>query len=228
MSLNKYFNQTRNAPEQDLFSDLLVEVIQIGGVDALYIKREVTKLDKILSEPTAAQYKDTYTIEMFFPNAETSDGNGFYMSNIGLNFNEVAEFYLSIRRWNEVVGDDMIRPREGDLVYIGNKDHTHGSYINRLYQIKNVTLGLPERGQFGKNHAFKLIAEIYTPEYDKFDTDINDIDENYNTYHDEEFINSINVANFEEAQDIMVQTENPLAEKFKDNKLNNPFGDDGF
>lgn len=225
MAINKYFNQTRFVPEQDLYSDLLVELIQIRGMDILYIKRENVDIDKILNEPTASKFKDTYTIEVYMPDSEIAQGDQYYMSRIGTGFNEISEFYMAKRRWHEVVGDDMIRPREGDLIYVGNPNSTYESTINKMYIIKNVTMGHPERAQFGKNHSFRIIAEIYTPSYEEFDTDFKDIDNGYNTNPDAEFIGSINVSSFEEAQDVMVQTCNPIGEKYKTNELNNPFGD---
>ncbi len=224
MAVNKYFNQTRNVPEQNLFNDLLVEQIQIHGMDIVYIKRENLDIDKILNEPTMSKFKESYIIEVYMPDSEIAQGDQYHMSRIGINFHEVSEFYMSKTRWNEVVGD-MPRPREGDLIYVGNPEHTYESTINKMYKIKNVTMGHPERAQFGKNHSFRLIAETFVPSYEEFDTDIEDIDSNYNMDLKNEFLNTINNASTEEGKKVMVQTENPFGEDYSNNKQNNPFGD---
>lgn len=225
MATNKYFNQTRNVPEQDLYSDLLIEQIQIYGMDVVYIKRENLDIDKILNEPTMSKFKESYVIEMYMPDSEQAQGEQYYMSRLGIDFSETSELYVSTLRWKEVVGDNMVRPREGDLIYVGNPNSTYSSTINKMYKIKNVTMGHPERAQFGKNHSYRIIAETFIPSYEEFDTEYDDIDSNYNTDIKEEFLNTINDASVEEAKKVMVQTENPFGEDYKNNKPNNPFGD---
>ena len=224
MAVNKYFNQTRNRSEQSLFNDLLVEQIQIHGIDIVYIKRENLDVDKILNEPTMSKFKESHVIEVYMPDSEIAQGDQYHMTRVGLNFHEITEFFVSRTRWDEVVGD-MPRPREGDLIYVGNPNHTYQSTINKMYIIKNVTVGHPERAQFGKDHSYRLITQTYVPSHEEFDTDYDDIDSNYNTDIRSEFLTAINDASFEEGKKVMVQTENPFNEDYKKNVQNNPFMD---
>lgn len=225
MTVNKYFNQTRRKSEQNLFTDLVVESIQIYGVDVLYIKRENLSVDPILNETTASTFKDTLTIEMYLPESQQPEGDLYFMSQIGISYKETSEAYVSIRRWRQVAGNELIQPREGDLIYIGNPDDTYESFINKMFEIKSVTQGHPERGQFGRNHTYRLLMEIYSSGYDDFDTDYNDIDNNYNTELQDELANAINASSHASACQVMEQTENPFGEDYKTNKINNPFGD---
>lgn len=225
MAVNKYFNQTRRTSEQDLYTSIVTESIQITGVDVLYIKRENLEIDPILNETKSSTFKDTLTIEMYLPESEQPQGDLFLMSQIGITYKETSEAYVSIKRWREVAGNEMIQPREGDLIYVGNPDDTFESFINKMYEIKSVAPGHPERGQFGRNHTYRIIMEIYTPSYDEFDTDYNDIDANYNTDLQQELSYAINGASEEKACEVMEQTENPFGENYKENKINNPFGD---
>ena len=225
MAINKYFNQTRRKSEQDLYTSLVIETIQIHGVDVLYIKRENLEIDPILNETKSSTFKDTLEIEMYIPESEQPQGDLYFMSQIGISYKETSEAYVSIRRWREVAGDELIQPREGDLIYVGNPYDTYESFINKMYEIKSVSVGHPERGQFGKNHTYRILMEIYSSGYDEFDTDINDIDNNYNTDLQEELANAINTSSDKEACKVMEQTENPFGEDYKTNSINNPFGD---
>lgn len=225
MATNKYFNQTRRKSEQDLYSSLVIETIQIAGVDVLYIKRENLAVDPILGETTASTFKDTLEIEMYIPESEQPQGDLYFMSQIGISYKETSEAYVSIRRWREVAGDELIQPREGDLIYVGNPHDTFESFINKMFEIKSVTPGHPERGQFGINHTYRIIMELYTSGYDDFDTDYADIDSNYNTELQDELTNAINQSSHEKACEVMEMTENPFGEDYVKNKINNPFGD---
>lgn len=225
MATNKYFNQTRRKSEQDLYTSLVIETIQIAGVDVLYIKRENLEVDEILNETKMSTFKDTLEIEMYIPESEQPQGDLYFMSQIGISYKETSEAYVSMRRWKEVAGDELIQPREGDLIYVGNPYDSYESFINKMYEIKSVTVGHPERGQFGRNHTYRILMEIYTSGYDEFDTDIRDIDTNYNTDLQEELANAINQPSEDIACEVMEQTENPFGENYKENKINNPFGD---
>lgn len=229
MAVNKYFNQTRNVPEQSLYSSLVIETIQIWGVDVLYIKRDNLSIDPVLREPTMSTFKDTHSIEMYIPNSDTSQGDQYFMNKLGISFNEIAEAYVSIDRWDQVAGRELTRPREGDLIYVGNPQHTHGSFINKMYQIKNVSVGHPENGQFGKNHTYRLVLEIFTSSYETFETSINDIDADYNIDIKNEFLTAINQDSVKIAQEeVMEQTENPFGENYKEGTQNKPFGTDDY
>lgn len=225
MAVNKYFNQTRRRSEQDLYSSLVIETIQIAGVDVLYIKRENLAIDPILKETVASSFKDTLEIEMYIPESEQPQGDLYFMSQMGISYSENSEAFVSIKRWREVAGDDMIQPREGDLIYIGNPCETYESFVNKMFEIKSVTTGHPERGQFGKNHTYRLIMELYTSGHDEFETEYEDIDSNYNIDLQQELSNAINESSASEACKVMEQTENPFGEDYTTNKINNPFGD---
>ena len=225
MAINKYFNQTRRASEQSLYSSLIIESIQIHGVDVLYIKRDNLEIDPVLKEPTMSTFKDTYSIEMYIPESENTGGNQYFMNKMGITYEEIVEAYVSIDRWEEVAGDDLVRPNEGDLVYIGNPNSTYDSFINMLFQIKNVVAGHPESNQFGKNHTFKLIMEQFVSGYETFETDFADIDSEYNIDVKNEFLNAVNEDSQKIAcRDVMEQTENPIGENYIDNTTNKPFG----
>lgn len=224
MTVNKYFNQTRRRSEQDLFTSLVVETIQIHGVDVLYIKRE-SYIDPILNETKSSKFKDTLEIEMYIPESEQPQGDLYFMSQIGISYKETSEAYVAIKRWREVAGNELIQPREGDLIYVGNPNDTYESFINKMYEIKSVSVGHPERGQFGKNHTYRILMEIYQPSYDEIDTDYTDIDNNYNTELLDELSTAMNKSSHEAACSVMEQTENPFGEDYKKNEINNPFGD---
>lgn len=225
MTINKYFNQVSYQPEQDLYNQLTIETIQISGMDIIYIQRDNISIDKILNEPVASVFKNCFKIEMYMQDSDTQQGDSYFMNKLGITFHEISEFYLSMTRWDQVVGSYLIRPQEGDLLYVGDPNNTYSSNINKLYQIKNVEAGHQTRAQFGANHTYRIVAEAYVPSYETFDTEYEDIDRNYNTNLNDEFINAINQHSKEEAPDTLVNKDNPFGEDYVTNKPNNPFGD---
>ena len=61
---NRYFKQgTRN--EQNLYEDIILESIQIHGLDIEYLPRELVNKDIVTGEDIMSRFEDAYTIEMY-------------------------------------------------------------------------------------------------------------------------------------------------------------------
>jgi len=50
MPTNRYFDNYSAANEQALLDDLMVEVIQVHGIDAWYIPRQINNQDELFGE----------------------------------------------------------------------------------------------------------------------------------------------------------------------------------
>lgn len=156
MTTNRYFDNLYNSSESDMYSDLTIEAIQMYGIDCLYIVREIENIDELLKEETLSKFRITYDIEAIVQPNGNVDGRQNYMSKFGFRFEEMTEIYISVKRFDEL-GTGFFRPREGDLIYLGNKNNTYGSFVNNIFHITSVEYG-SESGnwQFGGQHTYKL------------------------------------------------------------------------
>lgn len=191
--LNRYFNTYKAVNEQRLHDALVVESIQIGGVEVVYIKRDNADIDAILREPTISSFSDTYSIEMY----DLSEGQQFdensFMSKFGFRTDDEGDFIVAISRWETVVKQldaTLAQPRAGDLIYVGDINNQRASYINTLFEITRVTVGMPNKFSIGKNLCYRLMCKVYTPDHSTFDTGTV-LDSVVNNYEDYSAINDV-------------------------------------
>ena len=122
MARNVYFSQAVRS-EQHLYEDLVIESLKIYGQDVYYIPRNIVNRDNILNEDIASQFDDAYMIEAYIENPEGFDGAGDLYSKFGLEIRDDANFIISRRTWDRLVGlwnnsIDVNKPQEGDLIYL--------------------------------------------------------------------------------------------------------------
>ena len=131
---NRYFKQgTRN--EQNLYEDIILESIQIHGLDIEYLPRELVNKDIVTGEDIMSRFEDAYTIEMYLESIDGWDGEEDLFTKFGVEIRDAATFIVSRKRWANVVGQmnnqiESIRPREGDLIYL--------TLTNKLFEIMHV------------------------------------------------------------------------------------------
>ena len=178
MAVNRYFNTTAFAPEQDLVQDLIDESIQIYGHDVHYIPRDTVNLDTFLGEDPLTAFTTTYPIEMYLKTLESFQGQSEFISKFGLHIEDQATFIVSQRRFNGAVVDAVdsantviSRPREADLIYIEMTPN------NRyLFEIKFVE-DKERLFQLGKLYTYELRCELMNFTNEKVNTNVDDIDE---------------------------------------------------
>lgn len=175
--MNKYFDNLYNKSEQDLFSDLVKESIEIHGSSVLYIVRDLEGFDDLLREEKLSVFKTTYKVDAYVQGSDNSAMQK-YMSNFGYRFEQTTEVIIATLTW-DAIGSGFNQPREGDYIYIGNPNDTNRSFVNCMFQIDQVSAGTPEVNQFGGTHAYKLSLSTVNKSYSKVldtpYTDINDI-----------------------------------------------------
>lgn len=216
MALNKYTEWTTNQPEQDLYEDLLIEQIQMYGYDVWYIPRTIIVQDDILGEDLASIFKTAHKIEALMPNAGNFGGDQDIMSKFGFRINQTTEFMITKKRFAELGIPGYIRPHEGDLIYIGDVTNSIASFGNSIFEINQVWYDWPGF-QFGKNHTYKLVCELFSFSWEKFRTGLKAIDvvEPYaggdGTSQGQD-AGSLNNPAAQEAQDLLkFDTSNPFA-----------------
>ena len=181
MPTNVYFNNfpaEQITSEQLLVEDLVIEAMQIHGMDVYYLPRTSRdSVDMLYGEDTLKQYVTAYPIEMYLENVTGMDGEGDFISKFGLEIRDELSLLVSRRRFKYATGaSNLIRPREGDLVYI--------PLIQNFFEITFVehendqamfyTLG---RGRGGNVYVYALKMKQFVFSEEVIHTGIEEIDE---------------------------------------------------
>ena len=120
MATNVFFNNYDNFNEQNLIDDLVIESIQIYGVDLIYITRSNGSVDEILNEDDLPIYDETFEFEAYIKNVDGFEGEGDFLSKFGLQIRDQVTFSVAIRTFERFVTKDRpekTRPFEGDYIY---------------------------------------------------------------------------------------------------------------
>jgi hypothetical protein len=170
MPVNPYLNNFYAANEQKLIDNLSVEFIQFHGIDCLYLKRNVTREEKILHEDRLATFNEAVNLEFYVKNVEGFGGDGDMLSKFGLNISDNMTLTVSITRCKEVLGINR-RPMEGDLIYfplnkkmfeVMHNEHESVFYQNGALQFYDLRVELFEFSNetFATGNA--IIDELYS------------------------------------------------------------------
>ena len=181
MTTNFYFNpfpKNQITEEQLLVEDLVIEAMQIYGMDVFYLPRTSRDaVDTIYGEDTLKQYVNAYPIEVYVENTTAMDGDQDFMSKFGLEIRDEITVLISRRRFKMATSATrMIRPREGDLIYIplltGFFEITFVEHEND--QAMFYTLG---RGRGGNVYVYGLKLKQFVFSDEIIATGITEIDE---------------------------------------------------
>jgi hypothetical protein len=190
LATNFYFNNfpsrlgNGNAvtPEQLLVEDLVIEALQIYGMDAYYLPRTTRdEVDYLFGEDTLKEYRTAHPIEMYLENFTGMEGESDFISKFGLEIKSEITLLVSRLRFRYTV-NGLTRPREGDLVYI--------PMVTGLFEITHVehekdqamfyTLG---RGRGGNVYVYALRLKQYVFSSEIIETGVAEIDNNMRSYY---------------------------------------------
>jgi hypothetical protein len=169
--VNLYFNNFPNdqvTSEQLLVEDLVIEAMQMHGMDVYYMPRSSgDSVDMLYGEDTLKRYTVAHSIEMYLENVTGMDGEGDFMSKFGLEIRDELSLLVSRKRFRYTTGaSNLIRPREGDLVYIPLvKNFFEITFVEEENnQAMFYTLG---RGRGGNVYvyALKMKQFVFSEEY---------------------------------------------------------------
>lgn len=172
MATNPYFHTAKDAPQQNLMEDIVIEFIKMSGMDVLYIMREddgdpdSDGLDTLFGEDNRGVYKRVFPMEMYLETVDDFSGDGDLYRKFGLQINNSADLIVSRTRFIQETGRNA--PREGDLIYL--------PITNSLFEIKFVDTDNAFY-QFGKLYTNKLSIENFQYSGEVFQTGYPNIDE---------------------------------------------------
>lgn len=119
MATNKYINHTSANNDQSLQEQLIIESIQIHGVDIYYVPRdgnEDAAIDKIYGENSTSSFTKAYEIEAYIKDAGAWTENSDYLSKFNLQMTEKNTLVISMKRFRSITGLDRLY--EGDILYV--------------------------------------------------------------------------------------------------------------
>jgi len=153
MAQNAYFNNYFNSNEQDLVNNLIIEAIEMHGIDSQYLKRTAVDVDGIFGEPQYEQFNDAATVTVYVKNTTSFEGDGQFLQKFGLEIRDQITLTVALRSFNTDVGTplSLTRPREGDAFYV--------PILNAIYQIKFVETA-SVYFQFGDMQVYDLVCEL--------------------------------------------------------------------
>ena len=184
MATNFYFNPfptSQITSEQLLVEDLVIEAMQMYGMDVFYLPRGTRdSVDYLYGEDTLKQYVTAYPIEMYLENVTGMDGEQDFISKFGLEIRDELTFLVSRRRFAATVPSN--RPLSGDLIYI--------PLIRNIFEITHVehendqamfyTLG---RGRGGNVYVYGLKLKQYVFSNEIIQVGISEIDDQIRNYY---------------------------------------------
>jgi len=177
MATNVYFNPfPKNiTSEQLLVEDLVIEAMQIYGMEVFYLPRSSRdQVDFLYGEDTLKQYTEAYTIEMYLEDVTGMEGDGDFISKFGLEIKDEITLLISRRRFAATVPQK--RPHEGDLVYVPLVQNffeiTFVEHENN--QAMYYTLG---RGRGANVYVYALKMKQFVFSNEIVDTGVREVDE---------------------------------------------------
>lgn len=185
MATNSYFQNYSNFNEQQMIDDLVIESIQIFGVDTYYISRTVDNFDEVLNEDSISVFDTAYPLDVYIKSVDGFEGEGDFLSRFGLEIRDQATFTVAFRTFERYVTRNVAkisRPREGDLIFLpmNNKffkvtyvEHESVFYQSGALQVYDVKCELFEYS----NERFTTGIAAIDDHYEEFDTsDITDLE----------------------------------------------------
>lgn len=175
MATNSFFSTHKpNKNENELLDSLVVEMIQIYGVDVIYLTRSLENVDNVLNETDLSVFDAAYEMEMYVKSVDGFAGEGDFLSKFGLTIRDQVTFSVANRTFEKYVTDkdsSKIRPNEGDLIFFPMN--------NKFFKIMHVE----HESVFyslGQLYVFDLQCELFEYSNERFQTGIESID----TYYD--------------------------------------------
>jgi hypothetical protein len=173
MATNVFFSNYNYFNEQQLIDDLVIESIQIYGVDTFYVTRTSGAFDHIMNEDRLTVFDAVYQMEMYVKSVDGFSGQGDFLSKFGLEIRDQATFTVAYRTFERFAtrhDPSLLRPKEGDLIYMPmNKKFFKVMFVEH----ESVFY------QTGALQVYDLKCELFEYSNERFETGVDDIDTHY-------------------------------------------------
>lgn len=176
MATNALFKHYDTETEQDLVEDLIIEAIQIHGMDFYYLPRTLTNVSELYTEDRVYEYNQAIPIEVYPENINGFGGESDLISKFGLEIRDEVKFIMSQKRFRQEIGDPLgkYRPLEGDIIYMAEP-------FTQLFEITFVEHESTFY-QLGKLYVYQLKCRLFENSNQVFNTGVGEIDQLGNVY----------------------------------------------
>lgn len=166
MTLNPLFRQLTFVPEQNILENLGIEMIQQYGLEVAYMRRKHVNIDLLFMEDPLSHFDNVRYIEMYMKNYTGYGNIADMFTKFGPMMNDSLTMTVARKRFAQEF-PDMVRPMEGDLIYI--------AMTNTLFEIKFVEHE-DSFYQHGTLFYFDIKMERFTYSHESINTGIAEID----------------------------------------------------
>lgn len=215
MATNVFFRNYDFFNEQQLIDDLVIESIQIYGVDTYYITKGLTPEDELQNEVPLAIFDGAYHLDMYVKTVDGFQGEGDFLSKFGLQIRDQVTMTVAMRTFERFVTRNKttwVRPREGDLIYMPMNQK-----FFKVMFVEHESVFY----QTGALQVYDLKCELYEYSNERFETGVPLVDTAFNAHK------TTNVNNLTELQNIDPIAKNIVYEKEGDSFIDftefNPF-----
>jgi hypothetical protein len=168
--LNPFFKNYDNKLLQEVYQDLIVQSIQMYGVECYYIPRNLTNFDQLYLTDDQSTYTTTIQVPVFLEGVDGFEGQKDIFTKFGLEIRDQVTLSLAVRTFERVIKPitGTGRPLEGDLIYF--------TLNKKVFQIKftnNKEIFYP----LGTLPLYRLTCELFEYSSETFNTGIPEIDE---------------------------------------------------
>jgi hypothetical protein len=176
--LNPFFINGTSS-EQFLVQDLINEQLKMYGIEVYYMPRQYISEGKIIKEVLYSKFNHAFPIEAYLVNYEGFDSNSIALSKFGIRISDEMNLIISKERFELYISElmkfipnvpNVLRPNEGDLIYVPLSDS--------IMEIKYVENRKPFY-QLQKNYVYDLKCELFEYEDEEVKTGIVDLDDNF-------------------------------------------------
>lgn len=170
MATNVYFSNYDNFNEQNLIDDLVIESIQIYGIDVTFISGTFNNIDTIFNEDDTPLYDQTFGFEVYVKNVDGFEGEGDFLSKFGLQIRDQVTFTVAIRTFERYVTrnwQDKIRPKEGDVIWLPLNQKMY-----RITYVEHESVFY----QSGALQVYDMRCELMEYSGERFETGIYEVD----------------------------------------------------
>jgi hypothetical protein len=170
MPLNPFFEKFHAKNEQDLYDDLVVEFIEINGMEIYYIPRNLVNFDQLYGTDDQSDYSTIIPTCVYMENIDGFQGQQNIFTKFTLEIRDSITVSMARKAFELEVQPttNQPRPMEGDLIYFPmNK---------KVFQIKftnNKEIFYP----LGILPTYKLTCDLFEYSDETFATGIPDIDD---------------------------------------------------
>lgn len=187
---NPFFSSTTGySGEQGLINDLVIEQIQMFGLDIMYMPRKNINLDKILHESSKSAFETALPIPMYIKSFDGYDQGMELLTKFGVRSSDTITLQMSRSQFtasytpfieriyreqnggaapDPLEGQTAVRPKEGDLIYF--------PFDDSIFEIKYVDFEKPFF-QLGRGYVFEIQCERFEYSGETFDTGYDEIDD---------------------------------------------------